>query len=84
MPGSPPRSAGLLAFLSPARPHITPSSSHIFAVQETLPSDSPGAGGCVRWGWGRLLQQERVGEQDPDNTSHRQAWTLGGLRPLQS
>ncbi|XP_011841382.1 PREDICTED: protein FAM171A2 [Mandrillus leucophaeus] len=42
-----PRSAGLLALLSPARPQITPSSSPIsFAVEETLPSDSPGAGGC--------------------------------------
>ncbi|XP_011795560.1 PREDICTED: protein FAM171A2 [Colobus angolensis palliatus] len=42
-----PRSAGLLALPSPARPQITPSSPHIsFAVEETLPSDSPGAGGC--------------------------------------
>lgn len=79
-----PRSAGLLALLSPARPQITPSSSPIsFAVEETLPSDSPGAGGCVRWGWGRLPQQERVGEQDPDSTLHRQAWMLMGLPPLQ-
>lgn len=47
--------------LLPDHPLLT---SPLHRSGDDPPSAPPGPGGCVRWGWGRLLLRERVGELD--------------------